>query len=269
MNPVRESLGRLRRVAAITRRWPPWFRRKSTSIVVFGMHRSGTSFTTSLLSLAGANTGPNLLRPDQANPHGYFEDRTVVRINDEILAASGGSWSSPPRVLSTSLKQKLKICELLVNFGPEGVLLLKDPRLTLTYEAWRPYLGPVTMIVSFRNPQAVVHSLRARAGLPEGQALDLWKTYNRRLLNLSEEEEGRTFWFNFDIPMSNQEVLSQLCKETGLTWSPDILSSLYDPTSVHFEGDEAVDDADAQSIHGALLDRWSGLVHSLEHQRPD
>src|SRR5262245_9181936 len=67
-------------------------------ICTVGMHRSGTSAVSRMLNLVGVHLGPDervqTTGPD--NPTGYWEHRSFVDINDEILARFGGRWDEPP-----------------------------------------------------------------------------------------------------------------------------------------------------------------------------
>ena len=82
-----------------------------TTIIVTGMHRSGTSMVAGILKLCGVYFGDNLLHPQQENPKGFFEDLEFLEINKEILACSGGSWFEPPNELkiNQNIKEKIKI----------------------------------------------------------------------------------------------------------------------------------------------------------------
>src|SRR5438552_5712469 len=68
-------------------------------VCVLGMGRSGTSLTMRVLNLLGVELGrgEDLLEPlVPDNPAGYWEQRPIMMLNEEILAALGGSWFSPP-----------------------------------------------------------------------------------------------------------------------------------------------------------------------------
>ena len=56
--------------------------------------RSGSSFVCQLLHELGANFGEpdKLVKPDEWNKKGYFENRAINKINHELLF---GSWSKP------------------------------------------------------------------------------------------------------------------------------------------------------------------------------
>ncbi len=62
------------------------------------MHRSGTSLAARALDLLGVSLGdPDRLQPaGRDNPAGYWENRYVTELDDELLAALGGSWDQPP-----------------------------------------------------------------------------------------------------------------------------------------------------------------------------
>src|SRR5690349_3871672 len=63
-----------------------------TAYLVLGMHRSGTSAVTQLLSLAGARLPRNLMPGDEHNAQGYFEPWRIATFNDERLRAAGSAW---------------------------------------------------------------------------------------------------------------------------------------------------------------------------------
>ena len=65
-------------------------------IFVMGMHRSGTSMVTGILSRCGMKIGKNLLMGAKDNPKGDFEDRRFININNDILIRNKGRWDSPP-----------------------------------------------------------------------------------------------------------------------------------------------------------------------------
>lgn len=60
-----------------------------TVVVITGMHRSGTSLTTSLLQSAGVFIGDRLLGNNLSNPKGHFEDLDFVEFHQQLLQAQG------------------------------------------------------------------------------------------------------------------------------------------------------------------------------------
>src|SRR5688572_33259510 len=63
-------------------------------ICTLGMHRSGTSLVSRTLNLLGVQLGSDerLLPPNEENPKGYWEQRSFVNLNDEMLERFGGRW---------------------------------------------------------------------------------------------------------------------------------------------------------------------------------
>jgi len=62
---------------------------------VLGMHRSGTSYLTGILEEAGLWLG-EVTRVSTFNAKGNRESPPLMRLNDAVLAANGGSWHCPP-----------------------------------------------------------------------------------------------------------------------------------------------------------------------------
>ena len=56
-------------------------------IVVFGMHRSGTSTLTRILSIAGARLPKNLMSATASNERGHWESQSIADYNHRVLAA--------------------------------------------------------------------------------------------------------------------------------------------------------------------------------------
>lgn len=118
---------------------------------------------TQALLDAGFNVGTNLIPGSTANPNGFFEDIEVNRINDAILAdvAPAAGALRPPRSLSwlgafTAATAESPLPAGLVERIPPPPFVLKDPRFSYTYPAWRPLIGEHRVVVMVR-PIAEVH----------------------------------------------------------------------------------------------------------------
>src|SRR4051812_13455505 len=119
-----------------------------SSVIVTGMHRSGTSFAVRALNISGLWIGaPETLmtiegRAFPGNQTGNYESTEAVRINNQILAESGGSWNQPPLSLRTTpfiIKRMERLVHELVTSKPSVSQGWgwKDPRTVLTLEAWK------------------------------------------------------------------------------------------------------------------------------------
>ena len=69
---------------------------RNTSVIVLGMHRSGTSALAGLLHELGLAMGPSLMsgRADE-NEKGFWEHEKIVSIHDCLWAHFGSGWSDP------------------------------------------------------------------------------------------------------------------------------------------------------------------------------
>ena len=65
---------------------------KKRLIIITGMHRSGTSLVGNIVSSMGIHMGNNLLTGDQYNEGGYYEDKTIVDLNEKLLINLGRWW---------------------------------------------------------------------------------------------------------------------------------------------------------------------------------
>jgi len=70
----------------------PARRGKQKIVVVLGMHRSGTSLLTNLLSVLGVDLGKDLLAGDSANELGYWENESIYRTQDALLNHIAQDW---------------------------------------------------------------------------------------------------------------------------------------------------------------------------------
>jgi Sulfotransferase family len=156
-------------------------------VVVLGMHRSGTSAVSRILNLLGADIGPesNLLT-EYDNPTGHWESKALVACNDRILAAFGRSWDFPPWLAPgwehTPRASRLlpELAETFAAVYGSGPWVWKDPRTCLTFPLWRRVLGTEARVVLvFRDPGAVVASVKRRDGIPSLYTLGLWQHYVR------------------------------------------------------------------------------------------
>ena len=155
-------------------------------VVVLGMHRSGTSAVTRLLSLMGCSLGPQaaVAAPAHDNTAGFWERLDVRRTNDRLLGALGGSWVDclsvelgslvPSEVREFSWSAEKIIGELDV-LSP---WVLKDPRFCITLPAWKPFVSDLITVFVHRDPVASALSLRKRNGLRLPLGLALWEHYN-------------------------------------------------------------------------------------------
>lgn len=168
------------------------------SLVIAGMHRSGTSLTTSLLAGAGLHVGDALMGPSAGNIRGHFEDLEFVHLHEHILAVNGLSREGytchepipvPPRLrteAATMLDHRRR---------PGRAWGWKDPRTTLFLDFWANLIPEARFLFVVRPPWEVVDSLFRRGddvfAFKPRLAVDLWVSYNSRILDFVRRHRDR------------------------------------------------------------------------------
>ena len=166
--------------------------------VVLGMHRSGTSAATRLLSLLGADLPRNLLPANETNEAGHWEPQLVADLNDELLASASTSWhdvgafpSSWYGSTSEAGFRERAVDLLETEYGSSPLFVLKDPRICRIVPFWLGALGDFgsqpCFVVVVRNPLEVAASLRTRDGFPTAKGLLMWL---RHTLDAERDSRG-------------------------------------------------------------------------------
>lgn len=167
-------------------------------LIVLGMHRSGTSFLTGSLQLAGLDLGKHSTA-DKYNPKGNRENADIVAFHNDVLAARGAAWNAPPALpVVFDAAEQARARALLAAYDRSAPWGFKDPRTLLMLPAWGALCPDARFVGIFRNPVAVARSLVARFGMPEDQALALWQHYNAALLALYDRSPFPIFCFDAD-----------------------------------------------------------------------
>jgi hypothetical protein len=193
------------------------------------MHRSGTSLAARALDLLGMSLGdPDRLQPPgNDNPAGYWENRYVTELDDEVLAHLGGSWDQPP-VLSAGWELDPSLdgfrdragAVLAEAFGPapggSGAPLargFKDPRLSILLPFWRTVTTVDTTVVLVRHPADVAASLASRNHFEPAHSVLLWLRY---LLAATANDPGHLLVDHQDFFTDLPTVLRRLADHAGL-----------------------------------------------------
>jgi len=155
-------------------------------ILVLGMHRSGTSALTGVLTNLGVNTGSRLLQPHEVdNPKGFWEHADIVSIHDELLKSLEYSWDDV-RPLPNEWWKHANISEfrraivhiIQRDFSTSALWAVKDPRMCRLLPLWLEILAEVEVkpliILNLREPCSVARSLQKRDGFSNLKAQLLW-----------------------------------------------------------------------------------------------
>ena len=193
-------------------------------VIVLGMHRSGTSMLTGLLSEVFHWIVPGdqvYAEISSQNPLGFFENKDITRQNDAWLKEQDLAWdklSMYTDELNSSIVhggfefQYKDVSSIKIDHHGKNALLvynkkenrpwaMKDPRACLTLPMWLPLLSseldeekgahapsPPPILFIYRNPMDVARSLgaRKRNPVPLLAGFKLWIWYNREAIRLSD-----------------------------------------------------------------------------------
>ena len=158
------------------------------TILLVGMHRSGTSMLTRMISLMGAHVGDpsELVPPSNRNPTGYWERRDLGAVHEGFLNENGFGWSKVggfdwSRIAPASIAQcRARLAETLARVDTSGrPLAVKDPRLCLLLPIWQHVIGAPFYVVVVRDPRHVAASILAayQRAFTTHFVLALWQKY--------------------------------------------------------------------------------------------
>jgi hypothetical protein len=213
--------------------------------LILGSGRSGTSMAGGMLARAGYFMGEELWPADIGNPKGYFEDREVNKINDELIAPVAPK--TPPRglrklwlgdipILShyqhwvAVLRPDMSIAcppamsQRIAALTSRQPFCFKDPRFSYTLSVWRPYIGDALLICVFRDPSVTAASMvreckRAEhmrgTTIDQRWALKVWEAMYRWILEVHYPEGGDWMFVHYD-QLLDHSVDAELERRLGI-----------------------------------------------------
>ena len=210
------------------------------SVIITGMHRSGTSAIARIIDDFGLRPGAGpAMVPAADNPRGFFERRDVNDFNDAWLSRLGGSWWAPPPTTAGTWRQldefELNAARAQLDlFDIDGApWYSKDPRTALLLPLWdRLALREHPVIVCTRHPGEVAASLWLRNGLSSRRALALWAVYTAAAVNNAGDRPALVVDYAafLEEPLESIAALEQFLQETGHgpgpAWSPERAAGL-------------------------------------------
>ncbi len=158
------------------------------AVLVLGMHRSGTSALTRIINLMGFSAPRTLMAATEANEAGFWESEVFMQLNERIMKACGGKWSSrkafgeDPLAVARRTGLYDEVRETLdAEYGGERDIVLKDPRISRLMAIYRPVLEEagyrILPVLALRNPLEVAASLTKRDEFSTGKGLGIWLRY--------------------------------------------------------------------------------------------
>lgn len=156
----------------------------SHGILIFGMHRSGTSALAGSFQEAGLYLGRTLDTPFEHNPKGLQEPPAVIFMHENLLQENGGAWHAPPPSIVWGQLHKAVRDLFIESRAPHALWGLKEPRMLLVAEGWIEALPSWSGVGIFRDPVQVAQSIFLRNGFDHDKCFAIWKAYNSALIAL-------------------------------------------------------------------------------------
>lgn len=186
-------------------------------VMVLGMHRSGTSLCSQVLSALGVDMvdwPAHHGSPERGNARGHWERWEIVGLHDRILDKLNrryydpthdfgfpGAWWADPAIADV---YKDIIAFLQDRMG-EAYFGFKDPRTVRLLPLWHQIVRELKLAPKFvfclRNPAQVARSLRARDGLAP--------------------EIGEARWFAYVIDFFRYSIGAEFCLVEYEAWFDD------------------------------------------------
>ncbi|WP_162163033.1 sulfotransferase family protein [Roseivivax marinus] len=173
------------------------------ALLVLGMHRSGTSVLSGVLSRLDCVMPATPIGAEPENPKGFYESRLVARLNDAILSSSDSAWTDwtafskdwyEGRGYERYLPKAVSLIE--TEFGGGSPIVLKDPRICRLVPFWLAALDragyAVRIVLTHRSSEEVRQSLSRRNNIDPAYGRLLWL---RHVLDAEYDSRGlsRTF----------------------------------------------------------------------------
>jgi hypothetical protein len=219
-------------------------------VLVLGMHRSGTSLCSHILSALGVDMADEI-GVNLGNVRGHWERWEIVEFHDRIFGlfnrgyfghfhdfALPVAWWADPRVARIR-REIVTFLEKRMESGPFG---FKDPRTVRLMPMWHQIFNELKLapklVLCLRNPAQIGRSLNAREGLVPEIGEYRWLVHMIDFFRYSSNLDFCTVeyeeWFN--NPSANIEKLR---KFLDLPWQQSesdlalMLSGIIDPAFRH------------------------------------
>jgi hypothetical protein len=198
-------------------------------VLVLGMHRSGTSLCSHILSALGVDMADKISPPGSAapasdNPRGHWERWEIVEFHDRILSlfnrdyfgrfhdfALPVAWWADPRVAQI----RREIIAFLEQRMGESYFGFKDPRTVRLMPIWHQIFGELKLapklVLCLRNPAQIGRSLNARESLDPEIGEYRWLIYMVDFFRYVSKYEFCTIEYKkwFSDPLVNIEKLQR------------------------------------------------------------
>jgi len=199
-----------------------------------GSSRSGTSLTASLFRTSGHFYGNKLLPPSVSNPKGYYEDRDINLLNNQLIdmvlnwpalnrlrkrfsLVINSDHRAYPMAAPLWLRKKSLDKEIktkIRKISNKEPFCFKDPRFNVTLPFWKPFLPQDTRFICvFRDPYRTADSQLRNAREVYSPPIPItlkecnlsWYRNYKRLLYVYSKR-GQWLFVNYDMIIAAKAI---------------------------------------------------------------
>jgi hypothetical protein len=178
-------------------------------LIIWGMHRSGTSLLASWLHACGLDLGSELLGKGVGNERGHFEDMDFLNLHEKCLKANGigcgGLLKTGPLQLSDELLEEMRA--LVARKCQRAQWGWKEPRTCLFVDEYFKLLPQARHLVVYRHYELVIDSLVRRR-----MKNRLRRTSKKPWLKRLRYALKYQFWKCYQLPAEANQYLASWIK---------------------------------------------------------
>ena len=244
-------------------------------LIVLGMHRSGTSAISGFLNKLGIALGSKLMKTNEYNVKGYFENSYIFNANDNILQTLGSAWDDlflleeewwqhPHLIPHRDAVKKI----INREFSENELFCIKDPRISILLPFWISILQELNIeiffIIPLRHPIEVAESLKARDGFSIQKGFLLWMN-NMLSIEYYSRPFKRSFFIFDDFLKSPGNTIHRILNKFNIIFpeaklqGDTIAKKLLDPKLKHHNIMALNFNSDMLS----LIDRFNTILFNL------
>lgn len=135
------------------------------TLVIAGMHRSGTSLVARFVHDSGYHLGDDLFGATPSNPHGHYEDVAILAFHRRMLQRYWKNDVLVPTVPLLTAADRQAAQELIERRRSRPHWGWKEPRTCLFFSLWYPLLPEARFLLLYRPVEQVVGSILRRRGV--------------------------------------------------------------------------------------------------------
>jgi len=248
-----------------------------SSLVILGMHRSGTSLCAHWLSECGLNLGDRLMQGGVGNKNGHYEDLDFHDLHEDVFKEQGIPYGALVPVHEIELNSYFKKrFSNLIQFKNElnSHWGWKEPRTCLFLKHYASLLPSSIYLIMYRPCHEVVNSLWRRQKKIEGRRLQIenaesgadlklindyvecWIQYNQNILeHISQLNQDQYVIAGIDQLMVQDQSIIQWVNQSEFQLQSLPFASVYDPDLMTASEEASFSTTDSQRMRIRMIDK--------------